>query len=112
LISKAMRLHAGGLDHEIRADHRIHHGRIDEFDTRLDEWMATSDGHRIPHRAVLRGDGDAKDRHLLTVEFNSYELGMENSGRLETGEFAAFLAEISDSALTFRNLDVLREEDL
>jgi hypothetical protein len=27
-------------------------------------------------------------------------------------EFAAFLAGISDSALTFRNLDVLREEDL
>jgi hypothetical protein len=37
---------------------------------------------------------------------------MENSSRPETGEFAAFLAEISDSALSFRNLDVLREEDL
>jgi hypothetical protein len=37
---------------------------------------------------------------------------MENSGRPETGQFAAFLARISDSALTFRNLDVLREEDL
>jgi hypothetical protein len=37
---------------------------------------------------------------------------MENSGRPETAEFAAFLAQISDRALTFRNLDVLREEDL
>ena len=46
------------------------------------------------------------------VEFASYELGMENSARPETGEFAALLAGISDSALTFRNLDVLREEDL
>jgi hypothetical protein len=46
------------------------------------------------------------------VEFASYEQGMENSGRAETGEFAAFLAGISASALTFRNLDVLREEDL
>ena len=46
------------------------------------------------------------------VEFASYEQGMGNSGRPETGEFAAFLAGISDSALTFRNLDVLREEDL
>jgi len=46
------------------------------------------------------------------VEFASYEQGMENSGRPETGEFAAFRAGISDSALTFRNLDVLREEDL
>ena len=86
--------------------------RIDGFNARLDEWLAGSEGHRIPHRAVLRRDRDARDRYLLMVEFASYEQGMENSGRPETGEFAAFLAEISDSALTFRNLDVLREEDL
>ena len=87
-------------------------GRIDEFNAGLDEWMARTDGHRIPHRAVLRRDRDTQDRYLLMVEFASYEQGMENSGRPETGEFAAFLAGISDSTLTFRNLDVLREEDL
>ena len=37
---------------------------------------------------------------------------MENSSRPETGEFAAFLVGISEGPLTFRNLDVLREEDL
>ena len=87
-------------------------GRIDEFNAGLDEWMGRSEGHRIPHRAVLRRDRDAQDRYLLMVEFASYEQGMENSGRPETGEFAAFLAGISDSTLAFRNLDVLREEDL
>jgi hypothetical protein len=87
-------------------------GRIDEFNAGLDEWMARSEGHRIPHRAVLRRDRDAQDRYLLMVEFASHEHGMENSGRPETAEFAAFLAQISDRALTFRNLDVLREEDL
>jgi hypothetical protein len=46
------------------------------------------------------------------VEFASYEQGTENSGRPETAQFAAFLAGLSDSGLTFRNLDVLREEDL
>jgi len=86
--------------------------RIDEFNVGLDEWMARSEGHRIPHRAVLRQDRDARDQYLLTVEFASYEQGMDNSGRPETGEFAAFLAGISDSTLAFRNLDVLREEDL
>jgi hypothetical protein len=85
--------------------------RIDEFNAGLDEWMARSDGHRIPHR-VLRRDRDARDRYLLMVEFATYEQGMENSARPETGEFAAFLAAISDGALTFRNLDMLREEDL
>lgn len=87
-------------------------GRIDEFNAGLDEWMTRLEGHRIPHRAVLRRDRDARDRYLLTVEFASYEQGMDNSGLPETGEFAAFLAGISDSTLAFRNLDVLREEDL
>jgi len=87
-------------------------GRIDEFNAGLDEWMAKSQGGRIPHRAVLGRDQNARDRYLLMVEFASYELGKENSDRPETGEFAAFLAGISNSALTFRNVDVLREEDL
>jgi len=87
-------------------------GRIDEFNAGLDEWMIRSEGHRIPHRAVLRRDRDEPDRYLFMVEFASFERGMENSGRPETGQFATFLAGISDSALTFRNLDVLREEDL
>lgn len=86
--------------------------RIDEFNARLDDWMAKTEGHRIPHRAVLREDRDAENLYLLMVEFSSYEQGMENSSRPETGEFAAFLAEISDRALKFRNLEVLREEDL
>ena len=86
--------------------------RIDEFNSNLDAWMARTEGHRIPHRAVLRKDRDADNLYLLTVEFLSHEKGMENSSRPETGEFAAFLAGISDTPLSFRNLDVLREEDL
>jgi hypothetical protein len=46
------------------------------------------------------------------VEFASYDTGMENSNRPETSEFAAALAEISEEPLAFRNLDVIREEDL
>jgi hypothetical protein len=87
-------------------------GRIDEFNTGLDDWMARTDGNRISHRAVLERDRDATDRFLLLVEFDSYEQGMENSSRPDVGEFAAFLVGISDSAPTFRSLDVLREEDL
>jgi hypothetical protein len=63
-------------------------------------------------RAVLQRDRDTENRYLLTVELSSHKQGMEDSSRPETGEFAAFLAEISDGALKFRNLDVLREEDL
>ena len=86
--------------------------QIDEFNANLDAWMTKTEGHRIPHHAVLRRDRDAEDLYLLMVEFSSYDQGMENSNRPETAEFAAFLAGISEGPLTFRNLDVLREEDL
>jgi hypothetical protein len=86
--------------------------RIDDFNANLDAWIVTSEGRRIPHRAVLRKDRDAENVYLLMVEFSSYDQGMENSSRPETAEFAAFLAGISDGPLKFRNLDVSREEDL
>jgi hypothetical protein len=86
--------------------------RIDEFNAHLDAWMAKSEGQRIPHRAVLRKDRNTENLYLLMVEFSSYEAGMENSSRPETGEFAEFLANLSDVPLKFRNLDVMREEDL
>ena len=86
--------------------------RIDEFSAHLDEWIATSEGRRIPHRAVLRRDRDADNVYQLTVEFSSHEIAMENSSRPETAAFASFLGEISDGGLSFRNFDVLREDDL
>ena len=86
--------------------------RIDNFNASLDAWMIRTEGTRIPHHAILSRDRDADDRYLLTVEFDSLDDGMENSNRPETSEFAAVLAEISDGDLTFRNLDVIREEDL
>jgi hypothetical protein len=39
-------------------------------------------------------------------------MGMENSNRPETPEFAANLAKISEGPLAFRNLDVISEESL
>ncbi len=86
--------------------------RIDDFNAKLDAWIVASEGHRIPHRAVLRKDRDTEHVYVLMVEFSSYDQGMENSQRPETAEFAAFLADISDGSLDFRNLDVLRDEDL
>ena len=86
--------------------------RIDNFNASLDAWMIRTEGTRIPHHAVLSRDRDAENLYLLTVEFASHDKGMENSNRPETSEFAAVLAEISDGPLTFRNLDVIREEDL
>jgi quinol monooxygenase YgiN len=86
--------------------------RIDDFHANLDAWMTATEGHRIPHRALLGRDRDAADRSLLMVEFADHRSGRQNSNRPKTSEFAARLAEMSEEPLTFRSLDVLREEDL
>jgi hypothetical protein len=48
----------------------------------------------------------------MTVEFAWHAIGMKNSRRPTTGEFAAFLTSLCEGPLRFRNLDVLRTEDL
>ena len=87
-------------------------GRIDEFNANLDKWMAESEGKRIPHHVMLCKDRDAEDRYLFTVQFSSYDKAMENSSRPETAAFAAFLSDLCDGPLAFRNLDVMRVEDM
>jgi hypothetical protein len=63
---------------------------------------------------VLGASPDPVTRNLdvLMVEFSSFDQRMEDSERPATAEFAAFLAGICDEPPTFRNLDVLREENL
>lgn len=86
--------------------------RIEELNSYFDAWIMRTEGERIPHQAALQHDRDAEDVYQLVVEFSSHETGMENSRRPQTAEFATFLASICDGPMTFRNLDVLREERL
>ena len=86
--------------------------RIHDLNTYFDAWISRTAGSRVPHRAVLRRDRAADDLYQLMVEFSSYDQGMANSARPATAEFAAFLAGLCDEPPTFRNLDVLRVEDL
>ena len=53
--------------------------RIDDFNSNLDGWISSTEGSRVPHRAVLRRDRAADDLYLLMVEFSSYDQGLENS---------------------------------
>ena len=86
--------------------------RIADLDHYFDAWIIRTQGDRIPHRAVVAKDRDADNTYLLTVEFASHDEAMENSSRPATTEFATFLAGICDGPLTFRSLDVLREDVL
>jgi hypothetical protein len=86
--------------------------RIEELNSYFDDWIARSEGDRIPHRAILLSDRDTPGSYQLTVEFPSREAAVENSARPRTAEFAGFLGQISDGPLGFRSFDVLRVEDL
>ena len=86
--------------------------RIAEFGDYFDGWITRTKGDRIPHRAVLTQDRDDDNQYILMVEFASHDAGMENSDRPATTEFASFLAGICDGPPNFRNLDVLRQDDL
>ncbi len=86
--------------------------RIDEFNTALDEWLATTQGRRAGTRAMQTKDRDADNTYLQIVEFPSYEEAMANSNLPETSDFAATLSSYCDGPPTFRNLDVLREEKM
>lgn len=87
-------------------------GDIDKFNETLDQWLEKTAGIRTPTRATQGRDRDSDRTYVHIVEFPSYESAMENSNRPETAEFAAELAKLCDAPPTFRNLDVLREEDM
>ena len=87
-------------------------GDIDAFNRLLDEWLQESSAVRTATRATQTKDRDDERTYVHIVEFPSYEAAMENSNRPETAEFAARLAKLCDGPPAFRNLDVLREEDM
>lgn len=86
--------------------------RIDDFTALLDGWLAATQGTRAATRGVQTRDRDAANTYVQIVEFPSFEEAMANSGLPETSEFAAKLASLCDGPPTFRNLDVLREEQM
>jgi len=85
--------------------------RIDEFNATLDDWLAKTEGQRVPTRGLQTRDRDQDGVYLQIVEFPSYEQAMENSNRPETNELSNQLAKLCDGPPIFRNLDVLRERD-
>jgi len=86
--------------------------RRDEVQALLDEWRTTTAGRRTAQRAVTGRDQDHDDVYITVVEFPSYEAAMTNSDLPETRELAERLAKLCDAPPTFRNLDIIRQDDL
>lgn len=85
---------------------------IDELNTALDAWLEKTKGSRAATRGVQTRDRDSANTYVQIVEFPSYEEAMANSNLPETSEFASQLAALCDGPPTFRNLDVIREEQM
>lgn len=86
--------------------------RIDELNAALDEWLEKTKGKRAATRGTQTRDRDASNTYVQIVEFPCYEEAMANSNLPETSAFASRLAELCDGPPTFRNLDVLRQEEM
>ena len=86
--------------------------RRDEVQALLDEWRTTTAGRRTAQRVLTGRDQDRDDVYITVVEFPSYEAAMTNSDLPETRELAEKLAKLCDEPPTFRNLDIIRQDDL
>jgi hypothetical protein len=71
-----------------------------------------TEGTTLPtfRRIVATADRDHPGHYFTVVDFDSFEAAMENSGRPETSEFAAKMAELCDGPVIFHNLDVMWED--
>jgi hypothetical protein len=88
--------------------------QIIEFrSSRIDEIKALSEAYdnrlkgALFRRAVIVADRDRPGVYRNIVEFDSYEVAMQNSQRPETSDFAARMAELCDGPPSFANLDVI-----
>ena len=86
--------------------------QIDELNIALDAWLVNTKGKRAATRGTQTRDRDAENTYVQIVEFPTYEDAMANSNLAETSELAAQLAALCDGPPTFRNLDVLRQEQM
>ena len=86
--------------------------RYDECAALMDEWAASTSSTHTPIRAWTTRDRDGSDVYVQIVEFPSYEDAMRNSELPETGAFAEKMMALCEGPPVFRNLDVVREEDL
>lgn len=86
--------------------------RVDEIEALLDDWRTQTKGRRTAQRGTFTSDRNRPNTYLQIVEFPSYEDAMANSALPETAAFAEQLAKLCDGPIVFRDLDVMRVEQM
>ena len=83
-----------------------------EVEELMDGWTAATEGRRSTSRSLLTKDRERPDTYVQVVEFPSYEEAMANSALPETAAFAEKLSALCSSGPAFRNLDLVRVDEL
>jgi hypothetical protein len=78
----------------------------------MDGWMAAAEGRRSASRSLLTEDRERPDTYVQVVEFPSHQEAMANSLLPETTAFAEKLPALCSAGPTFRNLDLVRVDEL
>ncbi|MGO9582768.1 MAG: hypothetical protein ACLP36_08170 [Acidimicrobiales bacterium] len=86
--------------------------RPDEVESLVSEWRTKTAGRRTAQRGTFTEDRERPNTYVQIVEFASYEEAMANSDLPETTSFAKQLGQLCDGPMSFRNLDVLRVEEM
>jgi len=86
--------------------------RPDEVESLVSEWRTKTAGRRTAQRGTFTQDRERPNTYVQIVEFASYEEAMANSDLPETTSFAKQLGQLCDGPMSFRNLDVLRVEEM
>jgi hypothetical protein len=86
--------------------------RAPEIEELMNGWMTATAGRRSARRSLLTKARDRPDTYVQVVEFPSYEEAMANSALPETTAFAEKLSALCTSGPTFRNLDLVRVDEL
>jgi quinol monooxygenase YgiN len=77
-----------------------------------EQWLAESDGQRTVTREWVTRDRDDPNRYVMIVEFPSYEAAMRNNDLPATARIAEGMARLATSPPQFRNLDLVRADEL
>jgi uncharacterized protein (DUF1330 family) len=86
--------------------------KIDEVLAAVDAYLEESKGTRKGIRGTQTKDRDNENTYLEIVEFPSYEEAMENSSSPGTDAFATKMQSLCDGPPIFRNLDVIRTDEI
>jgi quinol monooxygenase YgiN len=85
--------------------------RIDEIRKLAEEYERQQAGRAPGYRRYwVLEDRDEENAYMVSVEFESHELAMENSARPETDAFATKLRDLVDGEPTYRNYDLIAGE--